>query len=234
MGAPVFGVTDVLGLGAGWEPQGSSASSAGTRATASGNDGDIVASTVHNEIESGTATYIYTGALTNFPAATAAASADVGDVVKTNTLLITGYTIDYSPCASGKRPTITFAFRDGPTAAVATYVPSLTTQLPTYTALTPVVPDILTIVAGDSETNNAQYGLSAQFGEDLNKSGEYLAGENFGGEESINLTITGTPTSITSTGWDQTGGPGATVGGDLTNTAYDSNSYSYVKAVTRS
>ena len=234
MAAPVFGVTDVLGLSTGWEPQGASATSAGTRATASGNDGDIVASTVHNEVESGTATYIYTGAETNFPAAIAAASADVGDVVATNTLLITGYSIDYSPCASGKRPTITFSFRDGPTSATATYVSSLSTTLPTYTASTPVVPDPLAVIAGDAETTNAQYGLSAQFGEDLDKDGEYLAGETYAGEETVSMTFVGDPTSITSTGWDQTGGPGATVGGDLGNSAYDSNTYTFVKAVTRS
>ena len=234
MAAPVFGVTDVLALSTGWEPQGASASSAGTRATAGGNDGDIVASTVHNVVENGTATYIYTGIETNFPAAIAAASADVGDVVNTNTLLISGYSIDYSPCASGQRPTITFSFRDGPTAAVATYISSFTTELPTYVATTPVVPDILTLTAGDAETTNAQYGISAQFGENLDKDGEYLAGENYAGEETLSLTFVGDPTSITSTGWDITSAPGSTVGGDKSNTDYTTNTYSYVKAVTRS
>ena len=234
MAAPVFGVTDVLVLGTGWEPQGSSATSSPTRATASGNDGDVVASTTHNEIESGTATYIYTGILTDFPSAIAAASADVGDVVDTDTLLITGYAIDYSPCAAGKRPTIAFSYRDGPDAASATYVSSLTTELPTYVATTPVVPDLLTVTGGDSETTNAQYALAAQFGEDLDKDGEYLAGETYNGEETISMSFVGDPDSITSTGWDQTGGPGANTGGDLGNTAYDTNTYTYVAAVIRS
>lgn len=234
MAAPVFGALDVLALGTGWEPQGSSATLAGTRATASGNDGDVVASTVHNDVESGTATYIYTGVETNFPAAIAAASADVGDVVDTNTLLITGYAIDYSPCAAGKRPTITFSYRDGPTTARATYVSSLSAELPTYTASTPVVPDLLTVTAGDAETTNSQYALAAQFAEDLDKDGEYLAGEMYNGEESISMTFVGNPTSITSTGWDQTAGPGTNTDGDKSNTAYDSVTYTYVKSVTRS
>jgi hypothetical protein len=154
--------------------------------------------------------------------------------VASNTLTITGYTIDYSPCAGGKRPTIAFAFRDGPTAAKATYVTSLSAALPTYVATTPVVPDLLVVTGEDAETTNAQYGLAAQFGEDLDKDGEYLAGETYGGEESISMTFVGNPTSIASTGWSQTGGPGSTVGGDLSNTAYDTNTYTYVTGVTRS
>ena len=234
MTAPAFGALDVLALGTGWEAQSSSASASPTRATATGNDGDIVASTTHNAIESGTATYIYTGAETDFATAIAAASADVGDVVDTNTLLITGYTIDYSPCASGKRPTIAFSYRDGPILASATYVTSLAASLPTYVATTPVVPDLLALTAGDAETTSSQYSLVAQFGEDLDKDGEYLAGNTYAGEETIELSFVGAPTSITSTGWDQTAGPGANTGGELTQTGYNTTSYTFIKGITRS
>ena len=232
MAAPVFGVSDVLALGADWEPQSNSPTLAGTRATAAGNDGDIIAETTHNDVESGTASYIYIGAETDFATALAAASADVGDVVDTASLLVTGWSIDYSPCAAGKRPVITFTYRDGPTAASATYVTAQT--CPTYVSATPVVPTILTTTDGDAECQSSSIALSAQFGEDLDKDGEFLAGETYGAEETINLQYVGVPTSITSTGYQQTSGPGTNTGAEASNTAYGTNSYTFVKGVTRS
>ena len=232
MAAPVFGVSDVLALGADWEVQGNSPTLASTRATAPGANGDIAAETIHNAIESGTASYIYIGAETDFATALAAASADVGDVVDTDTLLIAGWSIDYSPCAAGKRPVITFTYRDGPTEASATYVSGST--LPTYVATTPSVPTILTITAGDAECQSSSVALTAQFGEDLDKDGEYLAGATYQGEETINLQFVGLPTSITSTGYQQTSGPGTNTGANASNTAYGTNSYTFVKGVTRS
>jgi len=232
MGAPVFGVLDVLALGADWEPQGNSPTSAGTRATAGGDDGDIVAETVHNTIESGTVSYIYIGTETDFATAIAAASADVGDVVDTASLLITGWSIDYSPCAAGKRPVITFTYRDGPTEASATYI--TTETCPTYVTGTPIVPPILTVTAGDAEIQTSSIALAAQFGEDLDKDGEYLAGATYGGELTISHQWVGTPTSITSTGYQQTSGPGANTGEQASGTAYGTASYTFVKGVTRS
>jgi len=66
MSVPSFGITDVLNLGTGWEPQSNSPSSSQTRATAVGDDGDIVAEVGHHAVENGTATYIYTGESTDF------------------------------------------------------------------------------------------------------------------------------------------------------------------------
>jgi hypothetical protein len=232
MAAPVFGVLDALGLGADWEPQSCSPTLAGTRATASGNDGDIVASTVHNNVESGTASYIYIGAETDFATALAADACDVGDIVDTASLLITGWSIDYSPCAAGKRPVITFTYRDGPTAASATYV--TTETLPTYVAASVAVPPILTVTEGDAEIQTSSIALVAQFGEDTDKDGEYLAGATYGAELTISHQWVGLPTSITSTGYDQTSGPGTNTGAEASGTAYGTNSYTFVKGVTRS
>jgi len=234
MSAPTFGVTDVLVLGASWEPQSNSPASAGTRVTAAGPDGDIVASNVHNLVEAGSAAYKYIGADTDFPAAFAASGCDVGDLVDTNSLLITGIAIDYGPCAAGERPLVTFTYRDGPTAAPTVpfvYLSALT--LPTYVAANVVVPSALTITAGDAELQNLQWGLSMQFGEDLDKDGDYLAGQGFGGEETLALTFAGTPTSITSTGWDETTKPGANTGEALTNSGYSQSVYNYVRGVVR-
>jgi len=231
MAAPVFGVLDVLVLGTGWEPQSVSPTLTSTRATATGDDGDIAVETIHNAVESGTASYIYTGALTNFAAALVAASADVGDIVDTATLLITGWSIDYSPCAAGKRPVITFTYRDGPTTAKATYV---TTQTcPTYVATTPVVPPLLTATADSAEIQTCTIALVAQFGEDLDKDGDFKYGNTYGGEETITHQWVGLP-AITSTGYVQTSGPGSNTGANASGTAYGTNSYTFVKRVTRS
>ena len=232
MAAPVFGVLDVLNLSTGWEPQSNSPTTASTRATAPGDDGDIAAETIHNAIESGTASYIYTGAGTDFPTVLATAGADVGDVVDTASLLITGWSIDYSPCAAGKRPVITFTYRDGPVAASATYVSTQT--LPTYVATTPIVPSILAGTPGSAEIQASTIALVAQFGDDLTKVGNYLAGATYGGEETITQQWVGTPDVITSTGYLQTSGPGTNTGEEASGTAYGTASYTFVKAVTRS
>ena len=229
MAAPVFAASDVLSLGADWEPQGSDGAKNLTRATASGNDGDIVAEVGHNTINSGTATYIYIGEETAFAAAILAAAAWVG-MVK-NSLLITGIGIDYSPCAAGKRPLVAFTFRDGPTSATHHYLTTLV--LPTYVAGSVNVPDILTIAGGDAEVTNNQWGLTAQFGEDLDKDGEFLAGETYGGEETLNITTVGVPTSVTSTGWIETQAPSATCP-IRSNVGYNEGiGHTYIRAVTR-
>jgi hypothetical protein len=232
MSAPVFGAIDVLGLGADWEPQGNSPTLASTRATATGANGDIIAETTHNDVESGTASYVYIGAETDFATALAAASADVGDVVDSDSLIITGWSINYAPCATGQRPVITFSYRDGPSAASATYVTSQT--CPTFVAASPYVPTLLTVTAGDSECQSSTIGLEAQFGETLDKDGDFLAGATYGAEETITLQFVGTPTSITSTGYQQTSGPGTNTGETITNTGYGTSSYTFVKGVTRS
>ncbi len=234
MTAPVFGVTDQLGLGSDWEPQGISPSSSGTRAVAAGGKGDEIASTVHNTIEAGTMRYIYKGAETNFPAAFAADSCDVGDIVKTNTLMITSIAIDYSPCAAGKRPMVTFTWRDGPTVAGNIYVSALAAALPTYVAGGVEIPTILTCVLGDADIQTSQWSLMSQFDPDLDRVGEFLSGENFGGLETIDLTFVGLPTSITSTGYDQVTGPGATTGAEASGISYGTNAYQFVKGITRS
>jgi len=154
--------------------------------------------------------------------------------VASDTLIITGIGIDYAPCAEGKRPLVTFTFRDGPTAAGATYVSALGAALPTYTASTPVVPGLLTMTLGDAEVQTSSFDLTAQFGEDLDKVGDFLVGNAYGAEETLNINTVGIPTSITSTGYDQTNGPGATVGGDQSNTDYNKAAFTFVKKITRS
>ena len=235
MSAPVFGAIDVLGLGASWEPQNASPSNAPTHAEATGPDGDVVAETSHRDKETGTAAYIYIGLETDFVAALVAAAALPGQLVDSDTLLITQVAIDYAPCAAGQRPMVTFTYQDGPTAAPATpfwYTTDVT--LPTYVAANVIVPGFLTPVAGDAEIQTSGWQIACQFGEDLDGDGEYLAGQSYKGQETINMQFVGTPTSFTSTGWIQTGAPGSNTGEAVSNTGYGTSSYSFVRAVTRS
>jgi len=235
MSAPVYGTTDKLTLGADWEPQGNSPTSAGTEASETGADGDIIAETVVNVVESGTSTFIYKGALTDFVAAFAAADCDVGQLAATNTLLITAIGIDYSPCAAGQRPMVTFTWRDGPTEAPTTafcYVTALT--LPTYAAANVIVPELIASVSDDSEIKTSKWDLAMQFGEDTDKDGEFLAGQGYAGKETVTQDYAGTPTSLTSTGWLQTSGPGAATGPTTTNAGYATAPYAFSRKVTRS
>jgi hypothetical protein len=234
MAAPVFGATDVLGLGSDWEPQSSTGAQAATRTTASGDDGDIVAENQSGETQSGSASYIYIGAETGFIAAITAAAAWPGRLVATDTLLVTKVGIDYSPCAEGKRPLVTFDVRDGPTAAPASPYQWLTAlTLPTYVAANKIVPPILSATAGDAEIQTSMWALQCQFAPELDKDGDYLAGEPYAGEETIDMTWVGVPTSITSTGWIQTNGV-ATALASTSNTAYPTYSYSFIRKVARS
>jgi len=233
MSAPVFGALDVLGLGSDWEPQGSTPSNAPTHAEATGSDGDVIAEKAHRNMETGTAQYIYIGAETGFIAALA--SAWPGKLVDTDTLQITTVAIDYAPCAAGQRPMVTFTYRDGPTDDPPTpfwYATDLT--LPTYVAANVDVPTILTVTAGDAEVQTASWQLDCQVGEDLDKDGEYLASQAYKGQEQISLQFVGTPTSITSTGWIQTAGPGVNTGETKVNTGYGTAPYTFVRKVTRS
>ena len=235
MAAPAFGAIDILVLGGDWEPQGGSPSLAYTRATASGSDGDIIAEVNHNAIESGTVSYIYTGAETGFAAALLAATAQPGRLKDTNTLFITSTAIDYSPCAEGKRPIVTFTFRDGPTAAPATpYWYASALSLPTYVAANIDVPTLATVTEGGAEVQTTDWSIACQLGEDLDKTGDFLNGDAYQGEETVNFTYTGLPSSVAMAGWIQTAGPGSNAGGVVANTGYDTYSYTFVRAVTRS
>lgn len=235
MSAPVFGAIDDLDLGAGWEPQGGDPADNSTRATTNGPDGDIVAENQHNTIEGGSTNYIYTGAETGFAAALLAATAQPGRLVDTNTLFILSVGIDYSPCAEGKRPLVTFNWRDGPTAAPATpFWYASTIVLPTYVVANVEIPELLTITGGDAELQSADWSLACLLGDDLDKDGDFLAGQGYQGVEIINMQFVGTPTSITSTGWIETSAPGSNAGEVKENTGYGTSSYSFTRKVTRS
>jgi len=229
MAAPSHAATDVLSLSTGWEPQGSDGAKSLTRITASGNNGDIVTEKGITETNAGTARYIYTGAEVAFAAAFTAAACWPGRIK--NSLIVTGVAIDYSPCAQGKRPIVTFTFRGGPAASDHHYLTALV--LPTYTAGGVNVPDLLTITAGDSETTNNQWGLAGTFGEDLNKDGTFLAGELYGGEETINFSTVGLLGSVTSTGWVETQSP-STSCPIRNNVGYnEGNGHTYIRGITR-
>lgn len=233
MTAPAFGATDILSLGADWEPQSSDGAKASTIARAGGADGDIIAEKQHNSIQSGTASYIYVGAETGFIGALA--SFWPGKLVASNTLQITNVAIDYSPCAQGQRPKVTFSFRDGPTADPATpfwYVTDLV--LPTYTAANVIVPQsVLTATLGDAEITNVQWSLGCEVGQDNDKDGDYLASQAYQGNETIALTTKGIPTSITSTGWLIPSEAAALVP-NTSNSDYPDHTYQFQRKVTRS
>jgi len=128
---------------------------------------------------------------------------------------------------------VTFSFRNGPTAAPATpYWYKTDLVLPTYVSANLIVPPLFTVSAGDAELQSCKWSLSIQFGEDLDKDGAFLAGNGYGGEETVNHRWVGVPTSITSTGWIKTGGNASGIAASA-NTSYPTNDYTFVRKVTR-
>jgi hypothetical protein len=202
-----------------------------TRATATGDDGDTVASTTHNPIETATIVAVYKGAETGFIAAFA--NFWPGKLLLTNPVLSTGLAIDYSPCMSGERPKVTFNVRT-PVITLATvpYWYKTDLVLPTYVAAGLIVPPLLAATAGDAKIQSCQWALGFQPGEDLDHAGAFLAGACYNGEESIQHSWVGIPTSITDTGWDKTAYHPAVVP-NASNVGYNVNAYSFVRKVAR-
>ena len=232
-GAPVFGITGVLAtdLGADWEPQSGDNSTAKTHAEAVGNNGDVVAENAHDSHDTGSETYVYIGDATDYGSATTgaldAAGALPGKYLSTAAVTITAVEIDYSPCASGQRETVTFSYSAGLTADSAVYKCSLTTTLTTKQENTGV-PTLFTNANTDSKCQSTTYRIGCEEGRTLDKDGEYLAGATYKGQEAVNSTYIGIP-SLTTTGWIVTSeGNGA-----KSNTGYDTYPISAVKKVTR-
>jgi hypothetical protein len=222
--ALTFGQTDVLNLGSDWEPQSDSGAQSLTRATATDGKGTIVAENTHGAVSTRTAVYIYTGAETDIKDAIDAADANPGQAV--NSLLILSVSVGYADCKSGKLPKVSFEYTDQRTTDSRVFKPTVT--LPSYAAGDPEVPTILTATLGDAVMDDCSYRIGCQIDPDIDKDGDVIGGETFGGEESLDLSLTGVPTSITSTGWKTTsiGAPSAE-----SNTAYPKSAYSFVKGV---
>jgi hypothetical protein len=222
--ALTFGQTDVLALGAGWVPQSDSGAQSATRVTATNGKGTIIAENTHGAVSTRTAVYIYDGAETDIADAIDAAGANPGQAV--NSLLILSVSVGYADCKSGKLPKVSFEYTNQRTTDSRIFKPSVT--LPSYAAGNPEVPTILTATLGDALMDDCTYRISCQIDPDMDKDGDVLGGETFGGEEALDLASTGVISSITSTGWQQTsiGAPSA-----LGNTAYPKAAYSFVKGV---
>jgi hypothetical protein len=241
-GTPVFGVSDILSLGADWEVTGVSLGGGGNfaQATAVGNNGDIVAHAVHDGVSSsvgrysGTITAVYKGTGTNYT--TALANFLPGNYVAN--LMITGITIDYGPCASGQRETVTFAVtRTSLTADSAKFSPSFTTELLTKQEATGI-PSLLTKAGADSEVTGCTYTISCQLGSTVGADGNDIAdaGATFGGMETVSQTFVGDPGAVTlatPTGW-LISKVAITAAADKSNSGYDTYAAEAVHPVTRS
>jgi hypothetical protein len=221
MSATGLGGTDVLDLGADWESQGKNEATNKDRVEATGNDGDCIASIVIGTLKSGTVSYIYIGAETDFASAFDAAGCNAGQAP--NSLCVTQIDVDYSPCAEGKKALVTFSYRGDIDSASNTYSPTI--SLPVNPS---GIPDLLTNSDGDSECTSAKYTIRCDAGQDRGSAGAIIAGATYHGEEQLDLEFYGIPTLISS-GWDGTTDPGESD----SNSQYSTSSYSFVKGLTR-
>ena len=221
MSATAFGGSDVLTLSTDWESQGKSESASPDRAEATGANGDSIASSTFAELQTGSCPYLYIGAEATFLAALTAASAHVGQAA--NSLLITQIEIDYSPCAVGKKPIVTFSYRNDITTSSNVFLPTATL---TTTAFT--IPDLLANADGDSDCTSAKYTIRCEVGQDRDADGAIIAGATYHGEEQLDLEYYGVPT-LTADGWDDVTDPGT----NDSNSEYSTSSYSFVKGLSR-
>jgi hypothetical protein len=242
-GTPVFGTSDLLSLGADWEVQSNSLGGGGqfARAEAVGADGDVVGHNLHDGVSStlgrasGTITAIYIGSATDYgtPSTGALDGFLPGTVVAP--YVITGITIDYSPCAAGQRETVTFAVsKTSLTASSNTYSPSLTTALVTKQEGAGI-PSLLTAAGADSEAQSCTYALTCQVASTLDKVGNDIpdAGATYKGEETISQSYVGDPGAVTApTGFLVTVSPTSDTA-DKTNNGYDTYNATAVAFVAR-
>lgn len=220
MSAPTHAATDILGLGADWEPQNTTKATNHERSVATKANGDQLSSTTHGTNITITVPYIYIGAETTVAAALDADGCNVGE--KPGDYIITGISIDFAPCGEGKKPVFNFSARGEFTAASNVFKPSVSM------AMNPsAVPDILANGDADSECTSAVYSIQAGFGTDKNKTGVIIPGGSYGGEETLQLQYYGAPT-LTDTGWDLTAEDS-----NNSNQEYSTTGYTYAKGVDR-
>jgi hypothetical protein len=239
MAVPVFGALDILG-DADWEVIGSDLPSGFDRATSPTNEGDIAAEKAFHEQTVGSCKAHYIGEEVTIAAALEASDFNVGNIVTYNTtvfLLITGVSVDYSPCKEGGLPEVTFSLRVVSDAAgvYAIYKPTLATAAmmpPTAGVATAGIPALFANSNADSDATAATYALTAQWGESQDGDGDTLAGNLYQGEETVNMTHRGIPT-LTTTGYIVTTQPLAAGGGAASNTDYADFQTTAVKAVAR-
>jgi hypothetical protein len=225
-GTPVFGTSDPLTLGADWEVQSVSLGGAGnfSRATAIGANGDAVAHNIYDGVSSsvgrisGTITAVYVGAETDYP--TALDGFEPGTYH--GSLMITGVTIDYGPCASGQRETVQFAVTNTAlTADSSIFKPSLSTELATKQEGTGI-PSLLTAAGADSEATACTYALTCEIGTVQGADGnDIAAAATFNGQEVISQSYVGDPGAVTAPTGFLVVVKAATAAADKTNTGYD-------------
>lgn len=236
-GTPVFGITGLLAtdIGTDWEPQSDDATKSQQHAEAVGSDGDVVVEDDFDAHFTGTSEFIYKGSATDYGSATTGAldanDALPGKYQSTAQVTILSVEIDYGPCAQGERERVRFTWSKGLTADSAVYKPTLTTALATKQE-NAGVPELLSNANTDSKITAATYSLSCQEGRVLDKSGAYLAGSTYKGQETLNLSYIGRP-SLTTTGWIVTGDQSPTGAGAASNTGYDTYNVTAAKKVTR-
>jgi hypothetical protein len=231
MSAPSRAATDVLGLGSNWEPRGGSSATSRDRATAAGNAGQIVAESTANVMIAKTHRYVYKGSEATYQAAITAASAHVGNYLSTPAVTVTGWKVDYGPCAQGEREEVEFTTQNGMTADCDIFIPStasVAASLPTKQEQNGV-PDIFANGDGDSECVSATYEISGTLGRTLDKDGAALSnvGNVYGVDQTVSLGFRGIPT-LTTTGWSVTAEPAAT--GEQSNTDYPTQNITLSRA----
>lgn len=230
-----FGTADILSLGENWKVLSSEYTIGRNVATAADEYGDVIAAQTHGDIISGRCQAKYFGNVEDFVTLLSDVSLKrlVGSVVTIGSVKVTltEIAIDYSPCASGQKPVVSFAFRSGQSSASAEYTPTLT--LPTFGNSIPHIPELFSNSGADSEPRSVRYTLRANFGQDIDNTGNIIAGATFEGVEEVTMEYVGVPMLVT-TGWLVTAEPSSgSHAGTRAATDFQRTTYTLLKYLTR-
>lgn len=209
--------TDVFALGGDFEPQTSGSDLQLTRAALPGGNGDEVASALHDSKTVISQTYKYKAASGDITVA----DLYIGKV--SGGYHIDGFQVAYS---NTDWPTVTVTGHNHTANAheddgLVWIKPSLT--LPAGFGC----PELFTNAGAASSCVSANYTLSATHKDVMGKDGNHLAGDNYGGLETVTATYYGVP-SLTTTGWDVT-----STNSTDSNADFDQTAISATRKITR-
>jgi hypothetical protein len=192
MSTAFFNPTSPFGALTGWEIQTNNPTTSVTRAQALGSAGDELASKLHDTRTSVSATYVLQTAtgckIPKFGEILGGYHVDTVSISFSNTAFVT-MTVTGHKHGSGEHP------------ACRTYTGSLTTIASNFGCTSTVVG---MTIPQDAGVRTMTYTLQGNHQDELGSAGEFLAADNYDGNETVDVELCDSGTIAAITGWDMT------------------------------
>lgn len=192
MSAAFFNPTSPFGALTGWDIQTNNPTTSATRAQALGSAGDELASKLHDTRTSVSATYV-------LQTATGCKIPKFGEILG-------GYHVDTVVISFSNTAFVTMTLtghKHGASAhpACRTYTGSLTTIVSNFGCPSTVIGMTIPNNAG---VRTMTYTLQGNHQDELGSAGEFLAADNYDGNETVDVELCDSGTIAATTGWDMT------------------------------